>query len=200
MNHETKNLILELYAIGAIKFGSFPLKSGILSPIYIDLRLLISYPHLMKNLSIAVDKLISQFSFDVLCGVPYAALPFATAVSLQGDYPMIMCRKEAKGHGTKKMIEGKFAEGQFCLLIEDVSTSGASILETASALNKEGLKISDAVVLLDREQGAKQKLKEHGIHLHPLISIFDVLQVLFSAEKSLRRHSRTFMAFLKALC
>jgi len=76
-----------LYAIGAIKFGSFPLKSGILSPIYIDLRLLISYPHLMKNLSIAVDKLISQFSFDVLCGVSLCTLPFATAVSCKAITP-----------------------------------------------------------------------------------------------------------------
>lgn len=200
MNPETKNLILELYDIGAIKFGSFHLKSGILSPIYIDLRLLISYPHLMKNLSVAVDALISNLAFDVVCGVPYAALPFATAVSLRGDYPMIMCRKETKGHGTKKMIEGKFAEGQSCLLIEDVTTSGTSILETTSALNKEGLKVTDAIVLLDREQGAKQKLKEHGIRLHALISIFDLLETLFSEKKIPEETFQNVHAFLKVLC
>ncbi len=200
MNTETKAIVLELYDIGAIKFGSFPLKSGILSPIYIDLRLMISYPHLMKKLSIAVNNLISPLDFDLICGVPYAALPFATALSLQGDHPLIMCRKEAKSYGTKKMIEGKFEKGQSCLLIEDVSTSGASILETAAALNKEGLKISDAIVLLSREQGAKESLKEHGIRLHALISIFDLLEVLFSEKKIPEETLQKVHAFLKVLC
>lgn len=196
MTPDIKNLVLELYALEAIKFGSFTLKSGVQSPIYIDLRLLISYPALMKKLSIAVNKLISTLHFDVLCGVPYAALPFATAVSLEGSHPMIMCRKEAKGHGTKKMIEGKFEKGQTCLLIEDVITSGASILETAAALTKEGLEITDAIVLLDREQGGKERLRQNGIQLYALISVLDLMKVLFFEKKITEETFKNVNAFL----
>ena len=199
MTPDIKNLILELYALEAIQFGSFTLKSGVESPIYIDLRLMISYPALMKKLSIAVNKMISSLHFDLLCGVPYAALPFATVVSLEGGYPMIMCRKETKGHGTKKLIEGKFAKGQTCLLIEDVVTSGASILETAAALTNEGLEITDAIVLLDREQGGKQRLKQSGIQLHALISVLDLLKVLFFEKKITEETFQNVNAFLRTV-
>lgn len=183
MTPETKSLILDLYAIEAIKFGSFTLKSGLESPIYIDLRLIISYPQLMKKFSAALNKLIAPLSFDILCGIPYAALPITTALSLEGNHPMIMCRKETKDYGTKKLIEGKFEKGQTCLLIEDVITSGASIMETTAALRKQDLEINDAIVLLDREQGGKEKLKENSIELRPLISVFDLLKVLFYDKK-----------------
>lgn len=199
MTPDIKSLVLELYAIEAIKFGSFTLKSGIQSPIYIDLRLLISYPALMKKLSVEVNKLISTLHFDVLCGVPYAALPFATVVSLEGNHPMIMCRKEAKGHGTKKLIEGKFEKGQTCLLIEDVVTSGTSILETTAMLTKEGLEITDAIVLLDREQGGKEKLKQQGIHLHALINVLDLMKVLFFEKKITKETFQNVNAFLTAI-
>lgn len=183
MTPEIKNLILDLYSIGAIKFGSFTLKSGLESPIYIDLRLVISYPHLMKNLSTELHKISSLLKFDMLCGVPYAALPFATALSLEGNYPMIMCRKEVKDYGTKKLIEGNFQKKQTCLLIEDVITFGTSILETATALRNSDLKVSDVIVLLDRKQGGRQKLKESAIELHALLNVLDLLQVLFEEDK-----------------
>lgn len=198
MTSEVKNLILKLYAIGAIQFGSFTLKSGEISPIYIDLRLVISYPDLMRTLSALLLQFTRHLSFDVICAIPYAALPLATVLSLEGNYPMIMCRKEIKKHGTKKLIEGKFEKGQLCLLIEDVVTSGASILETTEALRQEGLVIEDAIVLMDREQGGHANLKKHGIHLHPVLSIFDLLKVLFSDK---RISEETFMqvnAFLGA--
>jgi uridine monophosphate synthetase len=183
MTSEMNSLILELYAIEAIKFGSFPLKSGIQSPIYIDLRLVISYPPLMKRLGATIERLATLVSFDILCGVPYAALPIATALSLAGNHPMIMCRKEAKEHGTKKLIEGKYEKGQTCLLIEDVVTSGSSIMETAVSLRQEDLKINDAIVVLDRKQGGKEKLKKEGIELHALITLSELLEVLFHEKK-----------------
>ncbi len=197
MTPEIKSLILDLYAIEAIKFGSFTLKSGIQSPIYIDLRLVISYPPLMKKLSAALEKLIAPLSFDVLCGVPYAALPMTTALSLEGNHPMIMCRKETKDYGTKKLIEGKFEKGQTCLLIEDVVTSGASIMETAASLRKQDLEINDAIVMLDREQGGKQKLKENSIELHALMSIFDLLKVLSDEKKISEETVKKVNDFLK---
>ncbi|HEY2811561.1 MAG TPA: orotate phosphoribosyltransferase [Rhabdochlamydiaceae bacterium] len=183
MTPEIKAIILELHAIGAIQFGQFILKSGVSSPIYIDLRLIISYPALLKRISAALWTLASRLSFERICGVPYTALPIATAISLEHGIPMVLRRKEAKEYGTKKMIEGVFHPKENCLIIEDVVTSAGSILETAAALEKEGMRVEDAVVVLYREQGGKKLLKEKGIFLHPLISVFDLLKVLFYEKK-----------------
>jgi uridine monophosphate synthetase len=183
MSPEIKNLILELFDIEAVKFGTFTLKSGIQSPIYVDMRLLVSYPHLMRKMASAFAKLAAPLDFDQLCGVPYAALPLATALSLERDLPMLFCRKETKEHGTKKLVEGKYEKGQTCLLVEDVVTKGGSILETAASLKSQGLDVEDAIVVIDREQGGKERLKDNGIQLHALISMFDLLKVLFYEKK-----------------
>lgn len=196
MPPEHKAIILELFAIDAVKFGNFTLKSSIQSPIYIDMRLIISYPALLKKISKALWPLSSRLSFDQLCGVPYTALPIATALSLEHDIPMILRRKEAKGYGTKKMIEGVFHPGNVCLIIEDVITSGSSILETVDALEGEGIKVEDALVILNREQGGKERLKEKGIFLHSLFSIFDLLKVLFAEKKISEETFRNVNAFL----
>jgi uridine monophosphate synthetase len=197
MTLDTKSLILDLYAIHAFQFNSFTLKSGIQSPIYIDLRLIISYPHLLKKMSAALHTLVSPLSFNHLCGVPYAAIPIATALALAGDYPMVFCRKEAKDYGMKKLVEGKFEKGQTCLLVEDVITSGASILETVHSLRSEGLIVNDVVVMLDREQGGKENLKKQGIALHALLNIFTVLQVLLEEKKITQEAVDNVTTFLK---
>jgi uridine monophosphate synthetase len=196
MSSELKSIILELFSIGAVQFGQFTLKSGIASPFYIDMRLIISYPALLKKISAALWALSSKTRFDLLCGVPYTALPIATAISLEYNIPLVMRRKEAKEHGTKKIIEGVFHSGDTCLIIEDVVTSGSSILETAKALAKEGIAVEDACVILNREQGGKELLKENGIFLHSLISIFDLLKILFSEKKITEEVFRSANAFL----
>lgn len=183
MTPEIKSIILDLHAIQAIKFGSFTLKSGITSPIYFDLRLIISYPSLLKKISKELEKLMEPLSFDLICGVPYTALPIATALSLDLNVPMLMRRKEVKDYGTKKSIEGAYQKGQSCLIVEDVITSGASILETVVPLEQEGLVIEDVVVVLNREQGGVERVKEKGIFVHPLIGIHDLLKVLFLDKK-----------------
>ena len=196
MSPEIKSLILDLYVIQAVKFGTFTLKSGIQSPIYLDLRVIISYPAVLKKISSALVKLMTPLDFDLICGVPYTALPIATAISLDRDIPMVMRRKEAKDYGTKKLIEGVFQKGQTCLIIEDVVTSGTSILETVAPLKAEGLEIEDAIVVLNREQGGKKRLHEKGIHLHSLISIFDLLKVLFYEKKITEQTFREVNEFL----
>lgn len=173
-----KEIILKLYEIGAIKFGEFILKSGMQSPIYVDLRLIVSYPALLKEISSRIVEKASSLHFDVVCGVPYTALPLATAFSLSQNIPMLMRRKEAKDYGTKKIIEGVYQPGQTCLIIEDLITSGMSIFETIEPLEKEGLKVKDIIVLLDRGQGGKGRVEERGYRLHSLFSIHTLLSLL----------------------
>jgi uridine monophosphate synthetase len=173
-----KSLMLDLYAIEAVKLGSFTLKSGIISPIYIDLRLLISYPSLFKKVTQKLGEKMRSLSFDLLCGVPYTALPMATALSITYDIPMVMRRKEVKDHGTKKLIEGAFRPHQRCLIIEDLITSGISILETVEPLQKEGLSVSDVLVVIDREQGGKEALQKKGLNVHALFTLSDLIKTL----------------------
>ena len=148
-----KDFFLEAYNLEIIKFGKFTLKSGIESPFYVDLRPLASDPKILKNLVNHLLKMLPLDNFDLLCGVPYAALPMATTMSLESYIPLIIKRKEAKSYGTKKLIEGIYKKGQNCLLVEDIITSGKSLLETIDEVENEGLKVSDIVVVLDREQG-----------------------------------------------
>jgi uridine monophosphate synthetase len=173
-----KEFFLECYKLGIIKFGRFTLKSGIESPFYVDLRPLASDPKILKNLANYLLDMLPLDNFDLICGVPYAALPMATAMSLESYIPLIMKRKEAKQHGTKKLIEGIFTKGQNCLLVEDVITSGKSLLETIPEIENEGITVSDIVVVLDRQQGGKELLESKGYHVHTLFTISEVCKML----------------------
>uniref|UniRef100_A0A668ANS6 Uridine 5'-monophosphate synthase n=1 Tax=Myripristis murdjan TaxID=586833 RepID=A0A668ANS6_9TELE len=184
-NDSIDSLILKLHDVDAVKFGEYKLKSGMLTPIYIDLRVLVSYPSLMNQVSSLIYQRAQEeeLKFDSVCGVPYTALPLATIICSRNELPMLIRRKETKDYGTKRQVEGKVREGETCLIIEDTVTSGTSILETAEVLYKEGLKVTDAIVLMDREQGGVEMLASQGIRLHPIISMFKLLNVLLAAER-----------------
>ena len=173
-----KEFFLECYKLGIIKFGRFTLKSGIESPFYVDLRPLASDPKILKNLANYLLEMLPLDNFDLICGVPYAALPMATAMSLESYIPLIIKRKEAKSYGTKKLIEGIYEKGQNCLLVEDVITSGKSLIETIAEVENEDLKVADIVVVLDREQGGKQLLESKGFKVHTLFNISEVCEIL----------------------
>ncbi|MBX7066381.1 MAG: orotate phosphoribosyltransferase [Parachlamydiales bacterium] len=176
-------LIHKLFELGAVKFGQFTLKSGIISPIYIDLRLTVSNPKLLVMIAEAMHEKVRGSKFDLVCGVPYTALPFATAMSIQHTVPMIMRRKEKKEYGTGRLIEGIFEKNQKCLIVEDVITSGASILETIAPLAEEGLIVEDAVVLVDREQGGKKFLESKGLKVHAVCNISSIVAELVKEKK-----------------
>jgi len=189
-------IILQLFEMGAIRFGQFTLKSGISSPIYIDLRLSICNPKLLISIAEALYSRVANISFDLLCGVPYTALPFATAISIQHLIPLILRRKEKKEYGTGKLIEGIFSAGQRCLIIEDVITSGSSILETAQSLIEVGLIVTDAVVLVNREQGGEKNLTERGIQLHSLCTISSIVALLKEKKKIDEKTAKATLDFI----
>ncbi len=165
-----------LLAAGCIKFGEFTLKSGLKSPIYIDLRQIITYPKLLRQIGEAYLPLIRDLKFDRLAGLPYAAIPIATAVSLAGNYPMIYPRKEVKAYGTKAEIEGEFQAGETALVIDDLATTGGSKFEAIEKLTGAGLLVKDVVVLVDRQSGAKESLEQAGFQLHAVLTISEMLE------------------------
>lgn len=178
-----KPLMVMLYKIGAVRFGDFTLKSGEQSKIYIDLRQIVSYPDVLKAVGEAIWQQVSGEPFEVICGVPYTALPIATCISLQQNIPMVMRRKEKKEYGLKQTIEGNFKTGQRCLIVEDIITSGASILETADDLEVAGLKVRDAVVLINREQQGAANLRQRHYNLHVAFTLKDLLATLLHSEE-----------------
>lgn len=165
----------DLLKAGCIKFGSFKLRSGIESPFYIDLRQIITYPKLLERIGAAYLPVLSRLKFDRLAALPYAAIPIATAIALQGDYPMIYPRKEAKDYGTRAEIEGEFHAGEIVVLIDDLATTGGSKFEAIEKLKAAGLKVTDVVVLVDRDSGARQTLAAAGYHLHAVMTMTRML-------------------------
>lgn len=176
-----KKLALELFDIGAIKFGAFRLKlhekkpDAPLSPIYIDLRILRSFPETMESVIEVYKELIGGLEFDAYADVPTAATPMVAILSYQTKIPMISPRKEEKAHGIKRTIDGAFEEGQVALLIDDLITKADSKLEAIAILEENDLKVRDIVVLIDREQGGVQELEKRGYTPHIAFKLRELL-------------------------
>ncbi|MCL4363913.1 orotate phosphoribosyltransferase [Patescibacteria group bacterium] len=174
-----EKMILDLHEVRIIDFGQFKLKSGIMSPYYIDLRMLVTFPHLLELVSDVLWEKIRLKPFDLIAGVPYAALPISTAISLRYNRPLIFMRKEAKDYGKKKLIEGVYHKGQYVVVIDDVISDGASKFETIKPIEDVGLVVSQVVVLLDRGQGGVQAVQKKGYHCIAITNMEEVLEVLY---------------------
>ena len=165
-----------LLEVGCIKFGEFTLRSGLTSPIYIDLRQIISFPKLLKQVAAVYLPVLQPLSFTRLAGLPYAAIPIATAISLAGNYPLIYPRKEIKTYGPRSEIEGEHRAGETVVVIDDLATTGGSKFEAIKKLTGAGLVVKDVVVLVDRQSGAKESLAEAGYTLHAVLTITEMLR------------------------
>jgi len=177
------SLANELLYAGCIKFGEFTLKSGLKSPIYIDLRRIITYPKLLEQTGAAYLPLLKDLNFDRIAGLPYAAIPIATAISLAGNFPMIYPRKEVKTYGTKAEIEGEYHTGETIVVIDDLATTGGSKFEAIEKLTGAGLVVKDIVVFVDRQSGAKESLAGAGYSMHAVLTIGQLLDYWEENEK-----------------
>lgn len=178
-----EQLILDMHSCGMIKFGEFTLKSGKKSYVYADVRTAISYPQIFQHLCDLLYTKMENLKYDMICGVPYSALTFASGIAYKHKIPMLLKRKEVKEYGTKKILEGVYQKDDICLVIEDVITTGMSITETTVVLEDHGLKVTDIVTFIDRNQGGREKLKESGYKLHSIIDLYDVLDILQKNNK-----------------
>jgi orotate phosphoribosyltransferase/uridine monophosphate synthetase len=178
-----------LFRLGGVKFGSFTLgRTTVDSPIFVDPKVLLREPRILARAAQLVKTEIEagqarrepRFqAFDLVAGVPFGGLHLATAYSLASDVPMIY-GIPPKVPGGEPKIEGWHKPGDTVLIIDDLMTTGGSILETLDTLQSAGLVAHDAIVLVDRGQGGAERLKRHGLHLVPLLNLSQMLTFYMS--------------------
>ena len=175
-----------LYDKKIIRFGDFTLASGKKSPYYIDLRLIPSFPHEYRKMIKELQNLIAEDvgfeNFHSLVSVPTGGLVVAASLAIEIVKPLIYVRKRAKEHGTSKAVEGVTCHDMKLLMIEDVVTSGGSVINAIKSIKEEKMVIVDAYAVVDRMEGATQALQDEGVKLHSLLTINDITQILFEQK------------------
>jgi len=195
-----------LWKLGAIQFGDFTLgRTAVNSPIYINLRLLVSNPSaLWRAAHVVLDEVVARQSmlhpqiapFDLVAGVPFGGLHLATSYSLTAKVPMIYLHPRKDGMGSD--IEGRYSLNQTALIMDDLITGGGSILETVLVLEEAGLRAKDAVVLVDRQEGGRERLREQGINLISILTLEVIVNYLMSSGKIEEEWYRRCLQYLEA--
>ena len=169
-----------------IRFGDFTLARGKKSPYYIDLRLVPSFPHEYRKMIKGLQNLIANDvgfeNFHSLVSVPTGGLVVAASLATEIVKPLIYVRKQAKEHGTGKAVEGVTCQDMKLLMIEDVVTSGGSVINALKSIKEEKMIVTDAYAVVDRMEGATEVLQDEGVKLHSLLTINDITQSLFEQK------------------
>ena len=178
-----KEFAIFLYKNDILKFGNFTLSSGKQSTYYIDIRLLPSYPHqyrkIIKNLQNLISEQIGLEKFDSLASVPTGGLVIASSLAIEIVKPLIYVRKSQKEHGTSKLVEGKTTDGMEILMIDDVATTGESVVNALKILKEEGINVNHAYVIINRKEGADKLLESEGVRLHQITDILEITDILY---------------------
>jgi orotate phosphoribosyltransferase len=187
--------------IGALKFGAFKLTSGKMSPYYVDLRIVSSFPDAFHRICDSYVKFvrteIGTDNVERIAGIPVAGIPFASVVAFNLNKPFLYVRKGARLHGRERRIEGIIAPGNRILLIDDLVTTGLSMQKAAKAIVAEGGVVDDAVALIDRQEGGEQKLVKNGIKLHALLNIMEIVSTLHELGAIDEEQLRTILRQVK---
>ena len=187
----------ELITSGCFQTGSFTLKSGLVSPFYIDLRRLISLPDLLSLSASAYESLAVDLEFQHLAGIPVAGLPLATAAAIEMSVPMVFPRMTVKAHGTGKLVEGIYEQGDRVLLLDDLITTGGSKLEAAERLRQAGLVVEDLVVLIERGTSGRKEVEAAGMRLHSFVHVDELIERAISVQDLDEATAGRLRAFVK---
>ena len=176
-----------LHQKGIIKFGDFTLASGKHSSYYVDLRLVPSYPiefrKMVKYLENQIENDIGLDNFDSIVSVPTGGLVIASALAIETIKPLIYVRSKPKDYGTSKSVEGKIHDGMKVVMIDDVATTGGSVVNAIKSLKEVNISVKDAYVIVNRTEGADEALLELGVKMHSILNILQISEALF--EQSL---------------
>jgi len=181
-----KEFAIFLYKNNIIRFGNFTLASGKNSSYYVDLRLIPSYPHqfrkMIKNLQNLIVEKTGLDDFDCLASVPTGGLVVTSALAIEIVKPLIYVRSKPKEHGTAKSIEGKISAGMKVVMVDDVMTTGTSVLNGINQLKEAGLLVSDLYVIINRLEGGDKALSDIGVQTHQLTDILEITDILFQEK------------------
>ncbi len=173
-----EDLVLNLYGIGAIRFGRFRLTSGIESPFYIDLRVAITHPSIYRRMVKSMAEALSRLNIDIIAGIETASIPWASMIAYELDKGLVYVRKDTKEHGTAKLVEGDLRQGMRVVVVDDVVTTGSSIIRAIRAIRGQGGDVVAAVVFIDREQGGLESVRKEGVYAFSLAGITEVIDFL----------------------
>ena len=171
---EKKDFINLLKECNAIQFGRFVLTSGAVSNYYIDIKRASTNPHILKKIAEAMAEYTEDY--DLIAGMELGAVPLVVALSLETGIPFIIIRKEKREHGLGKQIEGGDVKGKKIIIVEDVTTSGGSVIKSINILRENKANVDEVIVVVDREGGTKEKLEQLDINFIPIITVSDILK------------------------